>query len=171
MDRRARGAAAAVHRLLTPAPAMAGDSPPRAFPGLRRSPTPAPLPWALPGLPGGLAPAPVPPPGPARRPLRSPRPTSSFSPEAGAASLPPLLSLSPARRPLPAPLGARPEPAPLPPGAARPGGRRSQARAGPNPRLPIVIRAAAILKLFFPSRAELRINRRSFLGGGVRHAA
>lgn len=110
-------------------------------------------------------------PPPARRPPRSPPPH--------------FLLLSRARRRFAPPLSAQPCPAaaarrprgsgrsPLRslPGAARPGGRRSQARAGPKPRVPIVIRAAAILKLFFPSRAELRINRRSFLGGGRRHGA
>lgn len=66
-----------------------------------------------------------------------------------------------------APWAARP-PAPHPePAMAGPPRRllprRPQARA---PQRPIVVRAAAILKLFFPSRAEFRRWGRGFLGGG-----
>lgn len=155
MDRRDEGGAAA-HRLRTPGLAMAL---------LEASPL-LPRPPALPGPPG---PVPPPAPGPAPASL-PPSPLPPSLPRPVPIRSPALRSALPGGR-CPAPPGPGRSPLRSLPGAARPGSRGSQARAGPKPRVPIVIRAAAILKLFFPSRAELRINRRSFLGGGQRHSA
>lgn len=135
------GAASAAHRLLAPAPAMAGPPPP--------------LPPALPAFPTGIAPGLLPDrPGARSSP---PRPTSSFCLEPGAAPLPRSPSALPASRGLAEPAALPRSP---PSGAGRPG-----------PPAPHCCPRRRHLEIVFPLQSRVKNKWAELPGWGIRHCA